>query len=72
MQECAFSLIFAKQKMGAQVNRYLNRAQVQVRETLEMTGVQYSVILLDEYDAGTDRKGLERGGAACRARGEHR
>jgi anti-sigma B factor antagonist len=43
--------IFAKQKMGAGTDIYVVGAQPQVRETLEMTGLTYSVQLLDAYDA---------------------
>ncbi len=50
-------LIFAKQKMGAQVNIYIIGAQGQVLETLEMTGLVYSVTLLDKYDAALIEKG---------------
>ena len=46
-------LIFAKQKMGASVEIFVVAPQDQIRETLEMTGLQYSVTVLDEYDAAT-------------------
>lgn len=44
------ALIFARQKMGADVDIYLIGTQDEVRDTLEMTGFHYSVIMLDAYD----------------------
>ncbi len=43
--------IFAKQKMGADVDVYVIAAQEQIVDTLEMTGMQHTVVMLDEYDA---------------------
>ena len=43
-------LIFAKQKMK-DVDIFVVEPQEQIKETLEMTGLQYSVEMLDSYDA---------------------
>ena len=42
-------LIFAKQKMGASVEIVLVGLQDGVKETLEMTGFQHSVAIVDTY-----------------------
>lgn len=44
-------LIFAKQKMGTEVDIYVVAPQEMVRETLEKTGFDQSVIIVDQYDA---------------------
>ena len=43
--------IFAKQHMGGNVDIYVVGAQEQIVDTLEMTGMQHSVVMLDQYDA---------------------
>ncbi len=44
-------LIFAKQKLGTDVDIYVVGAQPAVAETLSLTGFNYSVVMLDSYDA---------------------
>jgi anti-sigma B factor antagonist len=44
-------LIFAKQKLGSDTDIFVVGAQPSIVETLEMTGFQHSVTMLDSYDA---------------------
>ena len=44
-------LVFAKQKMPADVDLYIVGAHDAVKETITMTGFHYSSIMLDSYDA---------------------
>jgi anti-anti-sigma factor len=44
-------LVFARQKMGAGVDIYAIGVRDEVLETIMMTGLHHSIVLLDDYDA---------------------
>lgn len=44
-------LVFAKQKMGSDVDIYVIAPQDAVRDTIQMTGFDRSVIMQDEFSA---------------------
>jgi len=48
-------LVFAKQKLGAAADIYVVAAQPAIVHTLEMTGVDKSVIFVEEFDAALTR-----------------
>ncbi|MBV9120958.1 MAG: STAS domain-containing protein [Chloroflexi bacterium] len=43
-------LVYAKQKMGADVDIYVVAPQEQVLDTLQKTGIERSVVVVDQYD----------------------
>ncbi len=50
-------LIFATRRMSADVDFYMVGPQEMVLETLKKTGITQSVIVVDEYDAGSENEG---------------
>ncbi len=44
-------LVFAKQKMGTAVDIFVVCPQESIRETLQLTGLEQSLVVLDEYNA---------------------
>jgi anti-anti-sigma factor len=44
-------LVFAKQKLGTDVDIYVAAAQEYILETLQKTGFDQSLIIVDSYDA---------------------
>ncbi|WP_164102826.1 STAS domain-containing protein [Candidatus Laterigemmans baculatus] len=50
-------LVFTKQKLGSETDVYVVGAQHQIIHTLEMTGVDKSVILVDEFEPAASIQG---------------
>jgi anti-anti-sigma factor len=44
------ALVFAKQKLGSDVELFLVGTQDSVAETIELTGFHHSVVMVDDYD----------------------
>lgn len=49
-------LVFAKQKMGAGSKVFIVGAQEMVKQTIQLSGFQQAVTLLDSYDAAVIEK----------------
>ena len=49
-------LIFAKQKMGTNVDIYVVKPQEMVLDTLEKTGFHHSVFVVDDYNSADAEK----------------
>ena len=49
-------LVFTKQKLGANADIYVVAANEQIVNTLEMTGVDKSVIFVDEFEPATSTR----------------
>jgi anti-anti-sigma factor len=45
-------IVYAKQKMGTEVDIYVVAAQAPIADTLQKTGVDKSVYMVDKYESG--------------------